>query len=136
MRKDQLPRELIEKIADPKIRRQLGLWTPSEVLTANEVREEKELHIQVISLLYRNDIVYVHASMFKRSTLPAGYPDFSFVYLGIPVAWELKVGKNTTSIEQNKMISKLDENGWLVYILRSLTECQACLDRIREQKAA
>jgi hypothetical protein len=109
-------------------RKRFGVRTPEEDKKRWNAKAEGQLHEQIFALLKRNDIPYVHAPMFKRSTLPTGMPDFLFAWRGFPIAWECKVGKNTTKMDQDRMIVRLEACGWFVFIIHDLQQAQEILN--------
>jgi hypothetical protein len=133
MRNLVLPDHFLEKIADPKDRRALGLKTTEETRKELIEQSERELHEQLFALLGRNEVVYIHAPMFRRSQLPPGWPDFSFVYRGVALAWECKVGGEEPNDEQRKMHVRLTANGWKVDVIESLEQAQNILKEINEK---
>jgi hypothetical protein len=125
----------IVRLMSKEDQERLGQVTVEVVAQLNEAVDEKELHEQISSLLRRRDIVYVHASMFKRSTLPVGYPDFSFVYHGEAYGWELKVGKNKLSPEQVEMLYRMNQNGWDTVVINSTDQALRILKEIEARHA-
>jgi hypothetical protein len=120
------------RLMDERDRKSLGKGgrTAVETLADMEARSEKELQEQICSLLRRREIPFIRPSMFKRSELPVGWPDISFAYRGKPIAWECKVGRNTTTAEQNLMIEKMTACGWRVSVIRTLSEALETLKGI------
>ena len=129
MKRSVINQRLVE-LMDPKDREELGQKTIAESLEEHEARSEKELHGLISALLRRNGILYVHAAMFKKSELPIGYPDFSFVCHGVPMAWELKVRNYWLSKEQEEVRSRMLENGWKYSVIRTLAQAQEELSSI------
>lgn len=116
-------------LMDDKDRKQFG----KRALTYDEVEEqagarlEKELHDQYWAFLLRNGFnpkLIIHAPMHKRSTLPAGFPDFLVMRDNKSLLIEFKVGKNTTSFEQNDVLNALDENGFKAFVFYTLEAAQ------------
>jgi hypothetical protein len=125
----------IVRLMSKEDQERLGQVTIEVVAQLNAARDEKELHEQIASLLRRRDIVYVHASMFKRSTLPVGFPDFTFVFHGEPHGWECKVGKTKLSQEQVDMLYEMNRNGWRTWTIYSLEEALKILKEIEARHA-
>jgi hypothetical protein len=133
MRNQILPNHFLEKIADPKDRKALGLKTTEETRKELIEQTEKELHEQIFALLWRNEVVYIHAPMFRRSQLLPGWPDFTFCYRGVALVWECKVGGEEPTEEQRKMLVRLRANGWRIEIIESLEQAQNVLKEINDK---
>jgi hypothetical protein len=122
----------IARLMEPADLKQLGATSPEQDQEKREKKAEKELQQQICALLSRYSVIYLKPAMFKRSTLPIGYPDLTFVYWGKPFAWECKVEKPGTvrgepRPEQVRMLNALAGNGWNVSIIRSLEQAQRLL---------
>jgi hypothetical protein len=122
----------ITRLMAPEDRKELGATTPEQDQEKREEIAENELQQQICDLLRRHSVLYLRPAMFKRSTLPVGWPDFTFCYWGMPFAWECKVAKGGTikgdpRPEQIKVLNQLAENGWKVAVVRSLKQAQDLL---------
>ena len=130
LRRDNVP-ENIRRRMSAADRKKYGLL-PEEVLAENIVREEKTLHKQIFALLRRREVPYVHAAMFKKSQLPPGWPDFTFLYRGVGLGWECKVGRGKLSPHQIARHEVMRNQGWRISEIRSLDEAQRILDALDE----
>jgi hypothetical protein len=112
---------------DPKDRKIIHQKTARETNQDAIARSEKELQEQIASLLRRHDIPYIRPAMFKKSSLPKGWPDFTFAHEGIPYAWECKIpGKEPTQEQLNTLIW-MTNHGWAVSVIISLQQAQNIL---------
>jgi len=91
-------------------------------LRGEEVRLEKELHDQLEAFLRRNDILYLHARMDKRSTIRAGWPDFTALRGGRVVCVELKAPNGKVSADQQEVIAELQRAGIPITVTSDLME--------------
>lgn len=112
-------------------RRKLGKvgMLPEEAQAAFVARSEKEVQEAICKLLTLRDIAFYRARMDKRTGGTIGWPDFTLALNGQAIALEVKHEKGTTSPEQVACIAKMRRNGWDVYVVRSLDEVRAILDR-------
>ena len=109
---------------DPKDRAALGKAgrTFAECEEQRLFNAEKDLQSEIRQDLNRREIEYINPDMRKRSALPVGWPDFTFVYLGIPLALEAKVQGRKPRPNQAEMHVKLRRNGWQVFVVESLAD--------------
>jgi hypothetical protein len=109
---------------DPKDRAALGKAgrTFAECEEKRQFDAEKDLQSEIRQDLNRREIEYINPDMRKRSALPVGWPDFTFVYLGIPLALEAKVQGRKPRPNQAEMHVKLRRNGWQVFVVESLAD--------------
>ena len=129
-----LPNHVLEKM-DPADRKRLGKAgiTMKEAIEKAEVKQEKDLHEQIVAYLEQHHGVKVgHARMDKKSTFTEGWPDLTFSINGKACALELKVGKKKPEPEQMACMSDMLVDGWRVQVVRSLEEVKQFLE---EQKA-
>jgi len=120
---------------DPADRKRLGKAgiTMKEAIEKAEVKQEKDLHEQIVAYLEQHHGVKVgHARMDKKSTFTEGWPDLTFSINGKACALELKVGKKKPEPEQMACMSDMLVDGWRVQVVRSLEEVKQFLE---EQKA-
>jgi len=115
---------------DASERQRLGklFRLPKEMEVDREIQSEKELQKDVANLLRQRNIWFGASHMDKRSRFTMGAPDFLFVYLSRPFAFECKVGNNKPTEEQYRTHVQMRENGWLVFVVRSLEEAKMFLD--------
>jgi hypothetical protein len=107
--------------------------TAAESFALAEAKTESELQEQICSMLRRREIVFIQPAMFKRSSLPVGWPDFTFAYCGVPVAWECKSARGLLSEEQLCMHPQMTACGWQVSVIRELREAIEILNNIGSQ---
>lgn len=129
-----LPNNILEKM-DPKDRKIIHQKTAAETVSDAIAKSEKELQEQIASLLRRKSIPYIRAAMFKRSSLPVGWPDFTFAFFGIPLGWECKTESGELSIEQKRAHWALQACGWRIEVIRSLSQAQVSLSGIASTAA-
>ena len=91
---------------------------------------EKDLHRQIIGLLDVHRIPFARARMDKRSTLAVGYPDFSFPFRGCFVAWEVKVGKNGLTPEQEVYATNIERHGGEYRVIRNIGDAERHLREV------
>lgn len=91
---------------------------------------EKDLHRQIIRLLDAYGIPFARARMDKRSTLAVGYPDFSFPFRGCFVAWEVKVGKNQLTPEQEVYATSIERHGGHYRVIRDIGDAERHLREV------
>lgn len=128
----QLPDNFL-RCMSPEARKPLGKagMTRQEVIEKAEVKAEKDLHEQVVAYLEQHHGIKVgHARMDRKSTYTLGWPDLTFALHGKACALELKVGKKKPDPDQLACIAAMEPNGWNVYVVRSLEEAKAFLERI------
>jgi len=123
-----LPDNILKHMATED-RRQLGkpgrTWDEAE--TAREDKLEAELQKQVANLLRQRDIWFGRSKMNKRSRYTKGAPDFIFAWRNLPFAFECKVNKREPSTDQIDCHAHMRRNGWMVFVVRSLTQAQELL---------
>jgi hypothetical protein len=71
--------------------------------------------------------------MDKPSTMPVGWPDFTFCYRGRFTAWECKTASGKTSKEQNAFRESITRNGGTWRVIRSVAEAQEHLREIDQE---
>lgn len=118
----------ILRLMSKEDRKALKQKTAEEKSATAEDKSEKELQDQVTALLRRREIPFIHASMMKRSTLPIGWPDYSFARRGVPMCFECKTERGKLTKEQEVMHRRLKSQGWVVLVIRSLKEAQDALE--------
>lgn len=119
--------------------------TTAEAIAAADVKAERELHHEITNFLRLRGIVAGHNRMDRKSTTLVGWPDFVFVVRGpgtpggnwhaIPVAVEVKVGRNGLSDEQAQVMAQMTLNGWVYNTIRSLAELKTFLDALQGEKS-
>lgn len=124
--------ENILRLMSPADRAPLGAagLTAAEAAAKALAGEEDKLQQQIANLLNLRGIEYITPSMRRKSALPPGWPDFTFVYRAVPFALEAKTAVGTLSPEQEALHPRLAANGWQVRVVRSVAEVKALLDGI------
>jgi hypothetical protein len=102
--------------------------TNQEIDEQVQAKTERYLQQQIANLLRQRDIWFGRAKINKRSTYTPGSPDFLFMWNGRAYAFECKMAKG--KVEENQLIchEHMRRNGWLVFVVRSLTEAREFLD--------
>jgi hypothetical protein len=113
----QIPEPMLEKM-EPADRRRLGKagLTMAERVAKEEIRAERQLHNQFSGFLNRHGFFSVHADPTRKSTIRAGWPDYSVFKAGRVLFIEFKVGLNTLSTEQQSVVDGLKAGGFPVLI--------------------
>jgi len=105
-----------------QVRRKLGLDTQQVLIDdpptpANQSLEEKELQRLCEQELTFRGIEFIHLSF--RAREKKGWPDLVFCVCGKPYAVELKTLKGKLTVDQSKMMIRMERNGWHTAIIRS-----------------
>jgi hypothetical protein len=88
-----------------------------------EVGAEKELHKMIMQWLGLHGVrAVVHSRTDRPTTQSKGIADILYVTHGIPVACEVKVGRNTLTPEQVGWLEAAKLDGWLVGVVHNLQE--------------
>lgn len=90
-------------------------------------RSERELQREIAEYLRMRGIEFINPPMNRRSTLPVGWPDFTFAHNGVPVAVEVKVWGETPRQDQKARHEAMRGNGWRVYVVSSLLDLREVL---------
>jgi len=114
MKAKLLPDNIINKLT-PAQRKEFGVLTLDERHNKRIVKVEKELQRLVEWELNRRGIAFLHLSYRAREKI--GWPDLVFCFHGRPIAVELKIGKKKPTLEQERMLAKMSDNGWETYVL-------------------
>lgn len=104
--------------------------TMAEITAENEVKEEREIQIEIAKYLRLHEIDFIRPAMFKKSTLPPGWPDFTFAYRGEPIGAEAKTSTGKLSADQVARHEAMARNGWRMVIVRGIADVQALLRAI------
>jgi len=108
----------------PEDRAAIGQCTAAETVEQWEIRNERDLHKAIRSLLSLRDIEFIESRMDKRTTTHKGVPDFIFAVNGQAIAWECKSPTGKLSDVQERMLERLmmPPNQWHVSVIRSAGE--------------
>lgn len=126
----QLPDRVL-RLIDPADRKPLGKagLTHDEAQQKAAVRLERELHEQFTNWLKLHRLPYIHAAMCKKSTIRAGWPDFTVVYGRGVCCVEFKAPGGVVSPDQREVISGLLALGTPVLVTESAAEAIAFTKR-------
>lgn len=107
-----------------------GLTNP-EIEAKNNVTSEANLQREICQYLNLKYIYYINPPYGKPVRfMPEGSPDFQFVFCGLGIALECKVGKNQQSDAQKKIEEKMRKCGWKYFVITDfaqvLTILSAC----------
>ena len=111
-------------------RRRIGKagMLPEERQAELETRTEKNLQNQIANYLRQHDIFFGCQRMDRRSNIVVGWPDFWFVFRGVPIALEAKVGNRKQEPAQLAAQIRMERDGWRYCVVRSVEEVKAILD--------
>lgn len=96
-----------------------------------DLTPEKELQRLSELELNRRGITFLHLSHKAREKV--GWPDLVFAYYGVPVAIELKTKTGTLTKEQAECLAAMKNNGFRVYVLRSIENVIDVLNQIEKE---
>jgi hypothetical protein len=105
-------------------------------LTASECRKiimeksEKDLQKIIAQWLRLRGLYYDMDAMHKKRAGTIGAPDFQFPYRGKFVAWEVKFGKNSLSLEQSSVRDSILKQGGEWRLIKSLEEAKNHLNEL------
>ncbi len=91
---------------------------------------EKELHQQLVKLLNAHMVPHCRARMDRKATIQVGWPDFTFPFRGCFVAWEVKVGKNALSPEQEVCATNIERHGGCYRVIRDMETAERHLQEV------
>ena len=75
----------------------------------------------------------MEANKMKAMGVTAGIPDLVLYWQGQLYGFELKVGRNTTSDEQDEAIQRWTEHGAVCYVIREKEVFQSLINKIVQQ---
>jgi hypothetical protein len=125
MRERTIVTDKIAGMMIPADRKALGILTQSERQKKVDGTAEKEIQRLCEMELSRRGIVYLHLSPMAREK--CGWPDLTFVVLGVPYAVELKTAAGKLSEDQIRVMREMERNGWRTHIVRSFEEFRELL---------
>jgi hypothetical protein len=102
--------ENILRAMNPKDRLPLGkgFKTSAEAQAVCDAKSERELQNQMENWFRLNGIPAFRQRMDKKSNMPTGTPDFLCCVDGWFVAFEVKIGRNTTTMEQMNRLASIN----------------------------
>lgn len=126
-----LPDAILAKIdkSDRAVMGRAGM-TSAEAAEKARAGEEDRLQEDIRRYLRLHEIEFINPPMRRRSALPPGWTDFTFVYRGVPIACEAKTESGQLEDSQRAMLPKLERNGWRVLIAHSVADLQALFRQI------
>lgn len=122
------PDHILTKM-NPKDRKSLGKagMTKEECNNIQMIKSEKELQGYVAAFLRFEGIAFCHARFDRKSTMTVGWPDFTFAFNGIPIAFECKSESGKLSKEQEKCHENMRANGWRVYVITNMEQVKGVI---------
>jgi hypothetical protein len=108
-------------------RKAMGIQTVQEAQGAYDDRAEKDLLRLCRQELFRRGVRVVH-HLSHRAREHVGYPDLTFVLLGVPMACELKTARGVVSADQEATLAAMRMDGWRTMVCRSFEGFRAWLD--------
>lgn len=118
---NELPPNILARMTDEQ-KMQFGLIATGEQGGGVPDGEEEGLQAEIRVWLMSNNIEFINPSMFKKSALPPGWPDFTFVHACKPFGIECKTAKGEVSKDQALRHVGMRANGWNVHVVRSFAE--------------
>jgi hypothetical protein len=91
------------------------------------IKIERQLQNQIHSWLRLKGITAIRSRMDRKTSNNKGTPDFLFAIGGRAVAIECKMRGLHPTIEQQKMLVALENDGWRVAVIHSLDELRSVL---------
>lgn len=118
--------ERILRLMSPADRAKLGKAgiTAAEAAEKCALKDESELQSLIRQYLRLNGVEFINPDMRKKSQLPAGWPDFTFCYRGVPVGAECKIEGEKPRQEQSERLEKMQRNGWVTMVVYSVADIQ------------
>lgn len=104
--------------------------TTADAVAQADAKAEAEIQGDIANYLNLHGIIFIRPPMNKRSTLPPGWPDFTFCYRGVAVGAEAKTAIGKLSSDQVTCREQMARNGWRVPIVRSVADVQSLLRSI------
>jgi len=134
-----LPQRLVDRLSEAD-RREYALHVghPNAGLTSADLEHkrqglaEKQLQNELRQYLSLKGILFICPPMFKKSMLPAGWPDFTFAHCGTPIVWEAKTLTGELRTNQELIVGQLVRCGWHFRLIRSLEDARRHLHEIEE----
>jgi hypothetical protein len=122
------------RLMSPEARRKefpgVAGMTSDEVREHVKVKDERELQRMISDYLRLHQIAFINPPMNKKSTLPEGWPDFTFAYRSHPIAVECKVWGEKPRPSQITTMDRMRENGWVVLVAYKLADVQELMRTI------
>jgi len=117
---DGLPLEFRKRNADVLRREGLGdapgFVRPDGETIPVKIEQERQLQRLCEQELSRRDCPYLHLS--PRARERRGWPDLVFVWQRVPYAVELKSADGKLSLDQERMLRRMQRCGWVTMVVR------------------
>ena len=118
---------------DPAERKKLKLKTAAEAITTAEIKSERDLQKQIISLLRLKGIEPIVSRMDRKTSNNVGTPDLLFAITGDlrgwewgaeACAWEIKLPGKVLEPHQEAFAKRMisNPNGWSFSVIRSVDQ--------------
>lgn len=126
-----LSEAFLSRIADPQERKRMGVagLTRDEAIDKSTFQAEKAEHAIVLNWCLLNGIECIHAPMHKKSDLPEGWPDLTFLYGDRFLLVEIKINGRKFNEAQKVCHARLANKGIKVLTLDS---AQATIVAVKE----
>lgn len=111
---------------------------PNAGMTADECREknmkrdERTAQREIANYLRLKNIEFINPPMNRKSTLPVGWPDFTFAVERQAVGLEVKVWGQKLRPEQVDRHRKLAENGWVLQVVSGVAEVSELVKKLEK----
>lgn len=111
-------------------------WTQQQCDEKQIKEAERTLQSEICAYLGLHTIEYINPPMNRKSSLPSGWPDFTFAYLprgakvGIPIGVECKVFGKKPEPHQSECHERMRRNGWIVIVAYSVADVQKLMREI------
>lgn len=102
--------------------------TYAEAQVKADVKSERELQNQIENWLRLNSIPAFRQRMDRKSNMPIGTPDFLVCWRGCFYAFEVKVGNNKPTKEQEQCLDAIRAAGGFAFVVRSLMEVKMVIE--------
>ncbi len=124
-----LPENILKRM-DPKDRAPLGkgFKTSAEAQATCDAQSEKQVQKQIENWFRLNGIPAFRQRMDRKSNMPIGTPDFLVCLRGGFWAFEVKVGNNIPTQEQNDCLNAIQNAGGYAWIVNSLEEVKQIIE--------
>jgi hypothetical protein len=132
LNRTNLPDSILDKI-HPQDRRSAGLPAPMPKATITRIQQcglpanERALQNQIENWLRLKGITAIRSRMDRKTSNNKGTPDFLFAVKGRAVAVECKLPGIRPTIEQQKILVALANDGWKVAVIHTLDELRSLL---------
>jgi hypothetical protein len=109
-------------------------WTSAQAVAKSVLKREKEIQRDIANFLKQEKKLFINPPMNKRSTLPSGWPDFTFSVNGRFVGVEVKIPGAVPDPHQLECHKELRLDGNLVFVVTSLEQFRAIFSSLSNKK--